>query len=128
MFNFALMFIGGCAGSSSGSIKVGRILILLKRAHSEIKRAIHPRMITQLKVRERPVSDDIVINISQFFFLYILIFMFASIILTGLGLDLISALSAAASCLGNVGVGLGLVGPSQDFSFFPNLGSFSWPF
>lgn len=121
---FALMFIGGCAGSSSGSIKVGRILILLKRAHSEIKRAIHPRMITQLKVRERPVSDDIVINISQFFFLYILIFMFASIILTGLGLDLISALSAAASCLGNVGVGLGLVGPSQDFSFFSEFGKF----
>ncbi|MDK2824677.1 MAG: trk/ktr system potassium uptake protein [Clostridia bacterium] len=61
---FTLMFVGGCAGSTGGSIKVGRILVLFKQATLELKKAIHPRMITQLKIREKTVPENIVINLN----------------------------------------------------------------
>ncbi|KJS22558.1 MAG: potassium transporter [Clostridiaceae bacterium BRH_c20a] len=119
---FTLMFVGGCAGSTGGSIKVGRILILIKQAALELKKAIHPRMIIQLKIREKVIPENIVINILQFFFIYMMIFMLSSIIMTGFGLDILSAMTSVAATLGNVGPGLGLVGPAQNYNFVPSLG------
>ncbi|KJS87561.1 MAG: potassium transporter [Peptococcaceae bacterium BICA1-8] len=121
---FTLMFIGGCAGSTGGAIKVGRILILLKQTALELKRAIHPRMIIQLKIREKVIPENIVINILQFFFIYMMLFMLSSIIMTGFGLDILSAMTSVAATLGNVGPGLGLVGPTQNYNFVPSLGKF----
>jgi len=125
---FALMFIGGCAGSTGGSIKVGRILVLLKQSTLELKKAIHPRMITQLKIQDKTIPENIVINILQFFFIYILIFMLASIIMAGLGLDLLSAMTSVAATLGNVGPGLGMVGPTQNYSFVPSVAKYIFTF
>lgn len=119
---FILMFVGGCAGSTSGSIKVGRILVLLKQTALELKRNIHPRVITELKVNGKVISKSLIINISQFFFIYIAIFIFSSIIMAGFGLDVVSAITSVAATLGNVGPGLGLVGPMQNYSFIPSLG------
>lgn len=121
---FVLMFIGGCAGSTGGSIKVGRILVLLKQTQLELKRAIHPRVISPLKIQDKFVPENVVTNILQFFFIYIFIFMVSSIILSGFGLDLVSALTAVAATLGNVGPGLNLVGPAENFSFIPSLGKY----
>lgn len=118
---FTLLFVGGCSGSTSGSIKVGRFLVLFKQAHLELKKAIHPRMVTSLKIRGKNVPDDIIINILQFFFIYIFIFMIATIILSGFGLDFVSSITASATALGNVGPGLNLVGPAQNFNFIPYM-------
>jgi len=121
---FTLMFVGGCAGSTGGSIKVGRILILFKQAALELKKAIHPRIITQLKVGEKIIPDSIVVNILQFFFIYMVLFMLSSAVMTGFGLDILSAMTSVAATLGNVGPGLGLVGPARNYSFVPDLGKF----
>lgn len=119
---FTLMFVGGCAGSTSGSIKVGRILILFKQVALELKRSIHPRMITELKINEKVIPKSIVVNILQFFFIYMVIFMLSTIIMTGFELDILSALTSVAATLGNVGPGLNLVGPAENYSFVPSLG------
>jgi trk system potassium uptake protein TrkH len=117
-----LMFIGGCAGSTGGAIKNIRILILLKKAAREFQKILHPHAITPIYIGDKRISDEIVSNITSFFLLYIMIFIFSSLIMTALGLDMVSALSSVAATLGNVGPGLGLVGPAKNYAFIPPLG------
>lgn len=117
-----LMFIGGCAGSTGGAIKNIRILILLKKAVREFQKILHPHAITSIYVGDKKISEEVVSNITAFFLLYILIFIFSSLIMTALGLDMISALSSVAATLGNVGPGLGLVGPTKNYAFIHPLG------
>ena len=117
-----LMFIGGCAGSTGGAIKNIRILILLKKAGRELQKILHPRAVTAIRVGEKKISDEVVSNITSFFLLYIIIFLVCSLIMAALGLDMISAFSSVAATLGNVGPGLGLVGPAQNYAFIPPLG------
>ncbi|QNB45812.1 TrkH family potassium uptake protein [Thermanaerosceptrum fracticalcis] len=120
----ALMFVGGCAGSTGGSIKVGRILVLLKQCLLELQKVVHPRAIMNLKIGAKNVPHDIVINILQFFFIYILITIFGTVFMALLGLDLTSAFTAVAATLGNVGPGLAKVGPVQNYSFIPATGKY----
>ncbi|MBZ4654854.1 MAG: trkH [Peptococcaceae bacterium] len=120
----ALMFVGGCAGSTGGSIKVGRILVLLKQCLLELQKVVHPRAIMSLKIGGKNVPNDIVINILQFFFIYMLITVFGTVFMALLGLDLTSAFTAVAATLGNVGPGLAKVGPVQNYSFIPATGKY----
>lgn len=120
----ALMFVGGCAGSTGGSIKVGRILVLLKQSLLELQKVVHPRAIMSLKIGGKNVPTDIVINILQFFFIYMLIAVVGTVLMALLGLDLTSAFTAVAATLGNVGPGLGKVGPAQNYSFMPDTGKY----
>ncbi len=120
----ALMFIGGCAGSTGGSIKVGRILVLLKQSLLELQKVVHPRAIMSLKIGGKNVPQDIVINILQFFFIYMLVTMCGTVFMALLGLDLMSAFTAVAATLGNVGPGLAKVGPVQNYSFIPAIGKY----
>ncbi|WP_339661675.1 potassium transporter TrkG [uncultured Polaribacter sp.] len=113
---FALFFTGGSAGSTSGGIKVVRHIIMLKNSFLEFKKAIHPNAIIPVRYDGKSVSQAIVFNILSFFIIYMLIFVMASVILTLLGLDFISALGAAASSLGNIGPGLGSVSPVNSFA------------
>jgi len=117
-----LMFVGGCAGSTGGAIKNIRILILLKKAGRELQRILHPRAITPIHLGDKRISDEVVNNVSTFFLLYMIIFVICTFIMTALGLDMISALSSVAATLGNVGPGLGLVGPSQNYAFIHPFG------
>jgi trk system potassium uptake protein TrkH len=117
-----LMFIGGCAGSTGGAIKNIRVLLLLKQAHREFRKLIHPQAITPIRLGDKVVSEDVMRNITGFFFLYIFIFVISSFIMTILGLDIVSAMASVAATLGNVGPGLGLVGPVQTYAFIPPLG------
>jgi trk system potassium uptake protein TrkH len=117
-----LMFIGGCAGSTGGAIKNIRVLILLKKASREFQKILHPRAITPIHIGDKKISDEVVSNITAFFLLYMIIFIVCTLIMTTLGLDLISALSSVAATLGNVGPGLGLVGPTQNYAFIPPIG------
>jgi len=117
-----LMFVGGCAGSTGGAIKNIRILLLFKKANREFYRLIHPQAVTPIRLGNKIVSEDVMHNIASFFFLYILIFVISTFIMSILGLDILSAMSSVAATLGNVGPGLGLVGPSQNYAFIPPLG------
>lgn len=119
-----VMFVGGCAGSTGGAIKVGRILVMVKQGLLELRRVIHPKQILTLRISGRVVSNEITINILQFFFIYIAIAALATIIMAGMGLDLVSAFTAVATTLGNTGPGLGKVGPMANFSFIPAAGKY----
>ncbi len=117
-----LMFIGGCAGSTGGAIKNIRILLLLKQTYREFRKLIHPQAVSPIRLGDKVVSESVMRNITGFFFLYIFIFIISSFIMTILGLDIVSAMASVAATLGNVGPGLGLVGPVQTYAFIPSLG------
>jgi trk system potassium uptake protein TrkH len=117
-----LMFVGGCAGSTGGSIKVVRILVLLKTARREVRLAIHPRAVIPIKLGGITIPDRIVRTVLIYFFIYILIFVFGTVIITFMGLDLITSMSAVAATLGNVGPGLGSVGPTVTYTGIPDAG------
>lgn len=116
----ALMFIGGCGGSTGGSIKVIRIYVLLKSIKQRIYQILYPHAIFVLKTGNKPISEDILHNISAFFIAYIMIFAVCSIIMCGIGLDMTSAVSSVAATLGNVGPGFDFV--SLDYASVPIIG------
>jgi len=111
-----LMFIGGCVGSTGGSIKVMRILILIKALLRELYQTVKPRTIKVIKLDGRTITDDTVMSIFCFVLFFFAIFIVGSVFLTFTGMDMVSAISGAATALGNVGPGLGAVGPSSTFA------------
>ncbi len=121
MIFFILLFIGGSAGSTGGGIKVVRHLLLFKNGYLELKRLVHPRAIIPVRLNGKAVSSEIISNVQAFFIIYILIFVFGSIVLSLMGLDFISSVGAVATCLGNVGPGIGTVGPVANFNHLPEL-------
>lgn len=112
---FALFFIGGSAGSTSGGIKIVRHVIMIKNSFLEFKKLIHPNAIIPIRYDKTAVNQGIIINIISFFILYMLIFICSTILLTFMGLDFNSALGAAASSLGNIGPAIGTVSPVDNF-------------
>ncbi|HZX46165.1 MAG TPA: TrkH family potassium uptake protein [Clostridia bacterium] len=113
---FVLMFIGACAGSTGGSVKVIRIHLLFKYMKREVNRLIHPRSVTAVKIGGVPVQEEVLSGVMAFTMFYIVIFITASLLLAVQGHDLVSSASAAAATLGNVGPGFGLVGPATTYS------------
>lgn len=113
---FALMFFGGCAGSTGGSIKCVRILLLIKQAYKEIYQLIHPHAISTIKLGRKTVPSDVMESVFGFFLLYLGIYIGASVFMSFLGLDFQSSLASVAACIGNVGPGLGAVGPAQTYA------------
>ncbi|NLJ73073.1 MAG: TrkH family potassium uptake protein [Syntrophomonadaceae bacterium] len=120
----SLMFMGACAGSTSGNIKVGRYLIMLQRAKIELRYMIHPRALFPQRYGDKVLSDALIINVLQFFFVYIMIIIAGTIIMGALGLDLLTSFTATASCMGNVGPAFGLVGPANNYAFLPSIGKY----
>lgn len=117
-----LMFVGGCAGSTSGGMKVARILLLFKHAHVQIYRLIHPRAVRLVKFGGTPVDREVMQSILGFFALYMGIFVFASALMAASGLDVVSAGAAVIATLGNIGPGIGSVGPIDNFSHVSDFG------
>lgn len=118
---FALMFIGGCAGSTAGGMKNIRILILIKAIRREFYKMLHPRAIIPIKVNDRSISSDTVIGTSAFFMLYILIFILGTIVISLDGVDFESSTTAVAATLGNIGPAFGVAGPARNYSQFSNM-------
>jgi trk system potassium uptake protein TrkH len=114
-----LMLIGGCTGSTAGSIKVLRHMIVAKEARITMRKLLHPRGVFVYKVEGTPVSSDVLANVSGFLLVYLLALVAGILALTLLGLDALTALGAAATTIGNVGPGFGLVGPSKTFAPLP---------
>lgn len=117
-----LMFFGGCAGSTGGSIKMIRIMMVLKFAYRELYKLVHPKAFATVKLQGIVVQKDILESIASFFILFIGIFVFGSLIMTLLGLDLVTATSSVAATLGNIGPGLGAVGPTENYFHIPVIG------
>ncbi len=111
-----LFFIGGCGGSTAGGIKVIRIYILIKVAANQVVQVLHVQRIYSLKVGKITVKEEMIGKTVGFFILYLLLFLFASLMLTVFGYDLVTAFSAVATSLGNVGPGFGEVGVLDNFS------------
>lgn len=116
----ALMFIGACGGSTGGGIKVMRALTLMKHTGVMMRKAISPKAVIRVKLNKKPLSEEIVRDIISFLFLYLLVAVVASIALCFLGLNLETAISAVAATLGNVGPGLGGVGPTLNYAWLPD--------
>lgn len=119
---FWLMFMGASAGSTSGGVKVVRHLIILKNSILELKKLIHPSAIIPVKLNNKAVSSDIVFNVLSFFLLYIIIFIFGAVFMASLGLDFKTAIGASIACIGNIGPGLGDVGPVDSYASIPAIG------
>ncbi|MDX1696946.1 MAG: TrkH family potassium uptake protein, partial [Thiohalobacterales bacterium] len=103
-------FIGGCAGSTGGGMKVIRFLLVLKQGHREIVRLIHPNVQMPVKVGGKPLSDRVINAVWGFFAAYVGTFVVIMLLLMSTGLDQITAFSAVAACMNNLGPGLGGVG------------------
>lgn len=116
-FLLLLMFFGGCAGSTTGSIKIIRIMVLFKKGYQELHKIIYPRAVMPIRVNSKPISDDVVSSIASFFIIYIFIFLVSTlVVMAAEDLPIITAISACAASLGNVGPGLGQVGPIGNYS------------
>jgi len=119
---FLAMFTGGSAGSTGGGIKMIRHFLLVKNSFLEMKRLIHPQGVIPVRINGRPVSQGIIFNVLAFFLIYLLIFASGSMVMALLGLDFDTAIGATAACLGNIGPGIGKVGPVGNFAFIPDFG------
>ncbi len=116
------MFLGGMAGSTGGGMKTMRIMLLIRHGYTELFRIIHPHAVTAVKLGGKAVPADTLSSIWGFFILYIGLFVVASLIMASLGLDMISAFASVAASIGNIGPGLGVVGPVKNFFGIPLAG------
>ncbi len=114
----ALMFVGGCAGSTSGSMKVMRMVIGIKTALREVKLIFNPNAVISIFVGRKPVPDSVARSVAGFFILYLSTWGLGSVLLSVSGPDLVTAATAAAATLGNIGPGLRAVGPTMNFALF----------
>lgn len=119
---FALMFFGGSAGSTGGSIKIVRITLLLKNSYQELKRIIHPNAIIPVRINGKGVPPEIISNTLAFVVFYMLITIASTVVISALGYDLESSIGAVAATLGNIGPGIGRVGPIENYAHFPAFG------
>lgn len=122
MLLVVFMFIGGCAGSTAGGIKVIRIVVLVKMAFNSVRKVLHPLAVTNVRVGDLSLSKDVQDSVLGFFVIYLFIFIMASIVMAALGLNVITAITSVCTAMGNVGPGLGGVGPAVNFSNIPVIG------
>jgi trk system potassium uptake protein TrkH len=117
-----LMFIGGCAGSTTCGIKIFRVQILYKFILNQLKKVIYPRGILVIKYENNNVNDKFLASIIAFIYLYIIIFFTLTALLSLTGLDFVTSISGAATSISNVGPGLGsTIGPNGNFHELPNV-------
>ena len=121
IFLFVLMFLGGCAGSTAGGLKIARQILLLKNSVLEFKRIIHPQAIIPVRFNGKAVSPEIIHMVMAFFLFYVLIFFAGTIIMSIMGLSFDTAIGVSIASLGNIGPGIGQVGPVDNYSFLPGV-------
>ncbi|CAN5396040.1 TrkH family potassium uptake protein [soil metagenome] len=122
MLFFLMMFSGASAGSTSGGFKIVRIVLLIKNGLAEFKRRLHPRAIIPIMMNKSSVPPSIIDNLLAFTVLYIMVFVVSVLVMTALGMNFMSSMGAVATCLNNVGPGVGTVGPDFSFSSVPDIG------
>ena len=118
---FTLFFVGGCSGSTSGGIKCVRWILLLKGIHRTMRQHIHPRAVIPVRLGGQAVPEPMMTAVWSFGAIYFITLAVSTLILAALNIDILTALSAAASAVGNVGIGLGGVGPADNYGHLPGL-------
>ena len=116
------MFLGASAGSTGGGMKCLRVMLCFKYSYKELFSLIHPRSVTHVKVSGAVVPDDVMRSVLGFMVLYLGLFAAGTVLLSGLGVDFVTAIGAVASTIGNIGPGFGLVGPVENYAQIPYLG------
>ncbi|MBQ2200954.1 MAG: TrkH family potassium uptake protein, partial [Clostridia bacterium] len=113
-----LMVFGACAGSTGGGLKISRVVILFKSARQEVRRMLHPRAVTVVRMEGKPVQSALIRATLTFFLLYI-VCLATGVFLLSLGQqDFLTNFTATLACLSNIGPGLALVGPTENYGFF----------
>ena len=116
-----LIIIGACGGSTGGGIKVSRLIILLKMVKREIRHIVHPRSINIIKLDNHKIDDDIIRGVTGYIIIYLFI-IFGSLLLISLNdFDFTTSITSVLTCVGNVGPGLGKVGPIENYAFFSSF-------
>ena len=113
-----LMFIGACAGSTGGGIKVSRFIVLIKTIIKELNSYIHPKSIKKIKMDGKPVEHEVVRSTNVYFITFMIIFSASVFAVSFEGKDLVSNFTAVAATINNIGPGLQMVGPTQNFQHF----------
>lgn len=116
---FVLFFIGGCAGSTGGGVKVIRWVVLSKLTHNEILKLLHPRGVFKLRIDRQPRQNEIGSTVTAFFFIYLILIFVVTFIACLFGIDILTSFTGALSMVGNVGPGFGLLGPSCNYGWLP---------
>ena len=118
---FFLMFIGGCAGSTACGMKIFRLVVVCKSIHLQTRKLLHPHRAGALLYNGRPMQERVIASVMRFLFFYFALFLGAACLLSLMGIAPVTALSAAASAIANVGPGLGgEIGPAGTYAFLPN--------
>ena len=118
---FVLMFLGGSAGSTGGGMKIVRVVLVIKNSYFELRRLLHPHAIIPVKFNKQSVDPKIITNILAFMVIYVMIFVFGTIVISSMDYNLDTSMGAVAATLGNIGPGIGRVGPAENFSHFPDF-------
>ncbi|MDE6742271.1 MAG: TrkH family potassium uptake protein [Lachnospiraceae bacterium] len=113
-----LMFVGACAGSTGGGIKVSRFVVLFKTVAKELNSYIHPKIIKKIRIEGKPVEHEVVRAINVYFITFMILFSLSVFLVSLEGRDLITNFTAVIATLNNIGPGLEMVGPTQNFGFF----------
>jgi trk system potassium uptake protein TrkH len=125
---FFMMFFGAMGGSTSGGMKIARVILLIKYAATETRRMLHSRAIIPIRIGDRTIGDDVIRNTLGFFLIYLSFFVLTSLILTALNYDFTSSLSVAASAIGNVGPAFGAFGPTDNYALLHPIGKWMMTF
>lgn len=113
-----IMCIGACAGSTGGGIKVSRIIILCKGVAKEVRMMLHPKQVKKIYMDGRPVEHEVVRSVNSYIVCYLLLFVISVLAVSFDDHDLVTGFSAVVAAINNIGPGLGMVGPTQNFGFF----------
>ena len=116
-----LMFIGACAGSTGGGIKVSRFVLMGKAVHKELISYIHPRSIRKTLMDGKPVTHDTVRSNNVFFGTFMLVFFVSVFVLSFENIDFSTVFTSVIACLSNIGPGLSMVGPTKNFAFYTDV-------
>ena len=119
-----LMFIGACAGSTAGGIKVSRIVLLFKSIRKEISLLVHPRQVKKITVDGHAISNDVIRSTSVFIAVYFVIYFISLLLISIENHDFTTSFTAVAATLNNIGPGLEMVGPTQNFAFFSDFSKY----
>ena len=116
-----LMFVGACAGSTGGGIKVSRFIVMVKTMIKELNSYIHPKSVKKIKMDDKPIEHEVVRSINVYFITFMIIFVASVIAISFEGHDLVTNFTAIAATINNIGPGLSMVGPDCNFGFFSDF-------
>ncbi|WP_027182998.1 TrkH family potassium uptake protein [Desulfovibrio inopinatus] len=115
------MFLGGCAGSTGGGMKIMRIMLLLKHCSQELVRVIHPRAVVRVKFGGKVVPAEVMHGVWGFTVLWLGLLFVTSFLVAGTGVDVVTSFASVLACIGNIGPGIGNVGPTENYAGIPGL-------